>query len=126
MVKKPVSDSSSEIATALGELSKKVSGWKESRATIVRELQHFRDVINSMMRDLDIAPAAAPSSRRGGRPRGYRTSAATRAKLRAAWARRKARAAGTGTKPGRTMSAEARGRIAEAQRKRWAAARAKK
>ena len=123
MAKKSVSDSPSNIGVALGELSKKVSNWKESRATIVRELQHFHTIINSMMRELDIAPVTAPSSRRGGRPRGYKTSAATRAKLRAAWARRKAR---MGQKPARTMSAEARARIADAQRKRWAAVRAKK
>lgn len=35
-------------------------------------------------------PAAKETKGKGGRPKGYKTSAATRAKLRAAWKRRKA------------------------------------
>jgi hypothetical protein len=134
MAKKITSAKSSDIAAALGELSKKVSSWKEERAVMTRELQRLAELTSAMLRELgetSTASTAVPGARRGGRPRGYRTSAATRAKLRAAWRRRKERAAGPGTtaKPGkgkRTMSAEARARIAEAQRKRWAAARAGK
>ncbi len=133
MAKKITSAKSSDIAAALGELSKKVNSWKEERAVMIRELQRLAELTGSMLRELgetSSAPAA-PSSRRGGRPRGYRTSAATRAKLRAAWKRRKERAAGAGkpAKAGnnkRTLSADARARIADAQRKRWAAARAAK
>jgi hypothetical protein len=121
---------SSDIAAALGELSKKVTSWKEQRAAMIRELRRLSELTDAMRRELgDAAPAAPPAARRGGRPRGYRTSAATRAKLRAAWKRRKDRAAAAAGKPAkpaakRQLSAEARARIAEAQRKRWAAARA--
>jgi hypothetical protein len=83
----------------------------------------------SMLSDLgDTASAAVTRVRRGGRQRGYKASATTRAKLRAAWKRRKAAAGGTvapkkSRKRGR-LSPEARERIAAAQRKRWAAYRA--
>ena len=125
--------SSSDIAAALGELSKKVTSWKEQRAVMIRELRRLSELTDAMRRELgDAEPVATPAARRGGRPRGYRTSAATRAKLRAAWKRRKDRAAGAAGRTGkpakrtakRELSAEARARIADAQRKRWAAARA--
>lgn len=135
MAKKNTNAKFSDIAATLGELSKKVTSWKEERTAMTRELRRLAEVLNSLLRELgEAGPTllAAPGPRRGGRPRGYRTSAATRAKLRAAWRRRKERAAGGGKPAGksvkakRTMSAEARERIAEAQRKRWAAARAGK
>ncbi|MEO8483076.1 MAG: hypothetical protein ABI634_12755 [Acidobacteriota bacterium] len=133
MAKKTTNAKSSDIAAALGELSKKVSNWKEERTLMTRELQRLAELTGSMLRELGEvgAPTSGAGTRRGGRPRGYKTSAATRAKLRAAWRRRKEGAGGTSkaAKSGtgkRTMSAEARARIAEAQRKRWAAARAGK
>lgn len=133
MAKKMTSAKSSDIAAALGELSKKVTSWKEERAVMTRELRRLAELTGSMLRELGETSTAssAPAARRGGRPRGYRTSAATRAKLRAAWRRRKERAASAGkaAKPvtaKRTLSADARARIADAQRKRWAAARAGK
>lgn len=56
--------------------------------TIVSELrakaQLFTDAANAIE-----AIGRAPKNR-GGRPKGYKMSAATRAKLRAAWKRRKA------------------------------------
>jgi hypothetical protein len=73
----------------------------------------------------------------GGRRKGYRVSAATRAKMRAAWARRKA-ANGTGANTARPknrparrqgrrpLSAEARARIVAAQKQRWAEYRRRK
>jgi len=133
MAKKSTGAKSSDIAEALGELSKKVNSWKEERAVMTRELHRLAELTGAMLRELGEPPSTAtraPGARRGGRPRGYRTSAATRAKLRAAWRRRKERAGGTSAgkpvKVKRTMSTEARARIAEAQRKRWAAARAGK
>jgi hypothetical protein len=74
----------------------------------------------------DLGKAAA---RPTGSPKGRNVSAETKAKMRAAWARRKA-AAAQGTegqtanaeptpKKKRTMSAEARVKIGAAQRKRW-------
>jgi hypothetical protein len=81
-------------------------------------------------------PAEAGSGRR---KRGYKMSEATKAKLKASWAKRKAAALDTEaadqkiadqepdpapvTAKKRTLSAEARARISAAQKKRWAAQR---
>jgi hypothetical protein len=73
-------------------------------------------------------PAADRVRRKGGRPKGYKMSAATRAKLREAWARRKAAAGQPSASAPRTapkssrrkISPEGRARIAAAQKKRWA------
>jgi hypothetical protein len=117
MARQPSLPDSSDIAAALGTLSDKVAAWKQQRAAIATELRRLAELANAMLRELggDGAPA-----RRGGRPHGYRASAATRAKLRAAWKRRKAKSPAT---PRRTLSADGRARIAAAQRKRWADAR---
>jgi hypothetical protein len=102
----------------------------------VSEIRLIVDRASKMLADVGehVAPgrtsASAPArTRRGGRPKGYRISEATRAKLRAAWARRKTSggdgaSSATPARKGRrkrTMSAEARARIAAAQKKRWAA-----
>jgi hypothetical protein len=119
-----------DVAAALGTLAKRVDTWKQQRNEIGSELRKLSAVIDGMLEDLGTGGGSAstasstPSRRRGGRPRGYRASAATRAKLRAAWAKRKA--AKGAAKPARTISAEGRERIAAAQRKRWAEARKKK
>jgi hypothetical protein len=130
MAKKTARVKPSDITAAIGDLSKKASSLKEARAAILRELHRRRDEIDVLLRGLGEESDEVPRLRRGGRPRGYKTSSATRAKLRAAWRRRKERE-GTAGKSGksaakRTLSPEARERIAEAQRKRWAAARAGK
>jgi hypothetical protein len=83
------------------------------------------DSILSAFPDLGKAPARPMEARKG-----RKLSAETKAKMRAAWARRKAAAAGDTTeaqtdaaepspKKRRVMSAEARERISAAQRKRW-------
>lgn len=119
MAKGKAVPNSENIASALGDLSKKVDSWKQQRASIVAEAKRLATLANSLLEDLGVESGPQARAHRGGRPRGYRTSAATRAKLRAAWRRRKA-AAG---KPTRTLSPEARERIAAAQRKRWAEVR---
>jgi hypothetical protein len=65
-------------------------------------------------------------SKRVGRRKGFKVSASTRAKLRAAWAKRK-KNAGVATRvttrrvqKRRTMSAAARAKISAAQKARWA------
>ena len=90
------------------------------------ELVAEMDAILGAFPDLGKAPARPAEARKG------RTlSAETKAKMRAAWARRKAAAAGgtTETQTGaatrapkkkRVMSAQARARISAAQKKRWA------
>jgi hypothetical protein len=100
--------------------------------------------IDSLLRgfpDLGKAPTRPANTSAGarfsGRRKGHKVSAVTKAKLKAAWAKRKAAASKTGApdleavnaRPvttavaakKRTMSAEARARISAAQKRRWAA-----
>lgn len=131
------------LGVALDHIGERVAAWRQQHAQIVAEIRLIVDRASRMLADVGEAvattsraranaSASAPTrARRGGRPKGYRISEATRAKLRAAWARRKAASGGgaAGAAPARkgrrkrTMSAEARARIATAQRKRWAAVR---
>ena len=95
------------------------------------ELVTEMDSILEAFPDLGKAPA------RPGRPtKGRKLSEETRAKMRAAWARRRRTdegqpgtempAAAAPQKKKRTMSAEARARISAAQKKRWRAKKAGK
>lgn len=63
----------------------------ESYVSAVQSLSHAAEALGL---EIDIRPKGQPAAesraRRGGRPKGYKTSPATRAKLRAAWTRRKA------------------------------------
>ena len=90
------------------------------------ELVVEMDAILGAFPDLGKAPARPAAPRKG-----RRLSAETKAKMRAAWARRKAAAAGvtsetqteaaeSAPKKKRVMSAQARARISAAQKKRWA------
>jgi hypothetical protein len=85
------------IGAALGRVAAKLDAWKQQRAEIAAEMQKL---MRSALGDLDGAagksakPGAA--ARKGGRPKGYKMSEATKRKLRAAWKRRKAAAT---TKP---------------------------
>jgi len=95
------------------------------------ELVAERDAILGAFPDLRNAPVRPAEARRG-----RRLSAKTKAKMRAAWARRKAAAGDTIETQGaavtrtpkktRVMSAEARARIGAAQKKRWASRKAGK
>jgi hypothetical protein len=130
------------LGVALDHIGERVAAWRQQHAQIVAEIRLVVDRASKMLADAGEAvtmpgrartSASAPArARRGGRPKGYRISEATRAKLRAAWARRKAASGGgaassaTPARKGRrkrSMSAEARARIAAAQKKRWAAVR---
>jgi hypothetical protein len=90
------------------------------------ELVAEMDAILGAFPDLGKAPARPAEARKA-----RKVSAETKAKMRAAWARRKAAAAGdttetqtgaagVGPKKKRVMSAQARKRISAAQKKRWA------
>jgi hypothetical protein len=119
------------IGAALGHVAARLDAWKKEREAIAGDVQRMVTSAQGMLADLgERVDRAAAQTRRGGRRGGYKASAATRAKLRAAWKRRKA---ANGTHPARgrkrsgasRLSAAARERIAAAQRKRWAAYRAK-
>jgi hypothetical protein len=82
------------VGTALGHLSARIRTLKQQRAEIAADLQQLLRSARGILDDLGHAPAAAGAARRrGGRPPGYKLSDATRARLRAAWRRRKAAAA---------------------------------
>jgi hypothetical protein len=117
------------IGAALGHVAARLDAWKKERDAIAGDVRRMVTSAQSMLSDLGETARAASERvvRRGGRQRGYKASAATRAKLRAAWKRRKAAVGGAAApkksrKRGR-LSPEARERIAAAQRKRWAAYR---
>jgi hypothetical protein len=113
-------DSAAEsIGTALGHLAARLDDLKKQRKNIVGELNAIVARGQAMLRELGHGDAPAARRNKGGRPKGYLISDATRAKLRAAWKRRQE----GGQVKKRTMSEEARAKIAAAQRARWAAVR---
>ena len=93
-------DFAADLGRFLGTVQNRATGWLEQRKTIADQLTQIRDTANDYLRQLTGSDAAATRGRRG-RPAGQSS------------------AAGRGRKK-RTMSAEARERIAEAQRRRWA------
>jgi hypothetical protein len=112
------------IGTTLGRVAAKLDSWKRQRAEIAAELNRVVAAAQRMLSHLGPDGTGSPAAvNRGGRKKGYRMSAATRAKLRAAWQRRKA-AAGTLVQEVQTkkrkLSAAARAKISAAQKKRWA------
>ena len=97
-----IGDFAEDLGRLLGTAQAKAQGWIGQRATITKSLQEIRDTASALLSELV-----------GGAARGARQASAA------------ARNAGKGRKK-RRLSPEARNRIAEAQRKRWAAFRAAK
>jgi len=125
------------IGSALGKVAAKFDAWSKQRAEIATELHKVMGAAQSMLGELKSVDIRLPKML-GGKPRGrkpgFTLSPATRAKLRAAWAKRKAAEASGGAaksvapakavaakgRKKRTISPEGRARIAAAQRARWA------
>jgi hypothetical protein len=86
------------LGAALGHVAARLEGWKKQRAEIAKDLQRTIQTAQNMLTDLGHDTVAAGrrglarSRRKGGRPKGYVMSDETKAKLRAAWRRRKAAA----------------------------------
>lgn len=83
-----------DLQRSLDALIARVDVWREQRATIIEEIRTLNELSRKLLEELGTGPAAQSSVAvrargRGGRPKGYRASAATRAKLREAWKRRK-------------------------------------
>ena len=93
-------DFAADLGRFLGTVQNRATGWLDQRKKIAEQLTQIRDTANDYLRQLTGTDSGAIRGRRG-RPAGQ------------------ASAAGRGRKK-RTMSAEARERIAEAQRRRWA------
>ena len=88
------------IGKALGRVASKLDRWKRERAEIAADIQRVLKSAQDMLGDLGQAAGrgfATASSPKGGRPRGYKMSEATKRKLRAAWKRRKAAMAAKGS-----------------------------
>ncbi len=99
------------IGASLGQLAKRLDAWKQQRSELASEVNRVLASARGMLGELIeskageyVAPPAAPRNK-GGRPKGYKMAASTRAKLRAAWRRRK-RAM---KNPGQPRTAKAKG-----------------
>ena len=94
---------SESLGGALGKLVARIDAWRGQREQIADDLNALIRDAQGMLKDVrrdprdgrmgSMAELARVGRRRGGRPKGFRMSAATKAKLRAAWKRRKAAAA---------------------------------
>jgi hypothetical protein len=103
-------DFAEDLGRLLGTAQRKASEWMGQRQAVVQQLQEIRSTADELLTQL--TERARATAGLGGRGRGRPSAAASPAQP----ARR-------GRPPGRkkrTMSAEARERIAAAQRKRWA------
>jgi hypothetical protein len=89
------------IGRALGHVAARVDTWKQQRDEIETEIRQVVTTGQRLLAELGrtagrggrrVVTIARTGPRRGRKP-GYKVSAATRAKLRAAWKRRKAAAA---------------------------------
>ena len=81
------------LGSALGKIAGRVDAWNSQRGEIAKDLRQLITHAQGVLTDVMRAPAPnVPGTRKGkgGRPKGYKMSAATKAKLRAAWKRRKA------------------------------------
>jgi len=94
------------IGAALGSVADRIDAWKAQRDVLAAEVNALAKAAQAMMTTLVegktdetnrfLASARAPRNK-GGRLKGYKMSAATKAKLRAAWKKRKAAAKATKT-----------------------------
>jgi hypothetical protein len=82
------------IGTALGQLANRFAELTRHRAELGAELQRISQAAQRMLADIGSEAtqvvASVTGKRKGGRPKGYKVSPATRAKLKAAWKRRQA------------------------------------
>ena len=101
-------DFAEDLGRLLGTAESKARGWLDQRSAIADKLTQVRDSADQLLRQLSgsatgLAQGLARGVRRRGRPPGSKNTT---------------KRAGRKKRP--PMSAEARQRIADAQRKRWA------
>jgi hypothetical protein len=104
-----------DLGRLLGTARAKAEGWIDQRQQVAKHLAEIRDTASHLLQQL--AQAAVGLTRRRGRPAGSGRGPARQAKGGPG------RPKSSGRKR-RTMSPEARAKIAAAQKKRWAAVRA--
>ena len=76
------------LGAALGKMAARVHDFNQQRAALLEELSAITTAAQAMLQNLGHGAGANGGAKRG-RPKGYKMSDATRAKLRAAWKRRK-------------------------------------
>jgi hypothetical protein len=99
-----------DLGRLLGTAQTKAEGWMNQRKEIIKHLSEIRDTASRLLTDLG---QQAERIVRRGRPAGSTNAAPAQPVAQPVSRKRR-----------RKMSAEARARIAEAQRKRWAAQKA--
>ena len=104
------------IGSALGHLAGRLDALNKQRADIAAELKSAIARGQSLLASLGVAAEEAPKKNKGGRPKGYKMSDATRAKLRAAWKKRK-EAAASGRE--QTKPADTRAAVRSADGRKW-------
>jgi hypothetical protein len=81
------------MGATLGRLAGRLDRLNRERRELAAELWHLLSVSQGLLGDLgSYAGEEVRRLRKGARPKGYKMSAATKRKLRAAWRRRKAAA----------------------------------
>jgi hypothetical protein len=88
------------IGSALGQLANRIDAWKRQRDDLIAEGERLAGVALGFVRDLRGAGTVKRPAGKGGRPKGMKMSEETKAKLRAAWKARKAKAGAEATKTG--------------------------
>src|SRR5580765_974390 len=91
--KRSATDIAEGVGAALGKVAARIDAWHSQRSDIASDIRQLITHAQTLLKDVMHTPApAVPGGRKGkgGRPKGYKMSAATKAKLRAAWKRRKA------------------------------------
>jgi hypothetical protein len=101
-------DFAEDLGRLLGTARVKAEGWLDQRKAIAAHLTGLRDTANQLLAQLGVGTGTSSSGRRPGRPRKPTADDGTSS---VAVSRKRKR---------RTMSAEARAKIAAAQRARWA------
>lgn len=94
------------IGAALGHLAARVSALNRQRAEVAADIKKYLQIVERSFsnaaeetgkRASALLSSASASPNKGGRPKGYKMSEATKRKLRAAWKRRKAAMAASKT-----------------------------
>lgn len=86
------------IGAALGHVAARLDAWKKQRAEIAADIHKVLQSAQALLGEIGVVGKGAgvvippAGKRKGGRPKGYKMSAATKRKLREAWKRRKAEA----------------------------------
>jgi hypothetical protein len=127
----PLGDFAADLGKFLGGVQSKATSWLQQRKDIAEQLTRIRDTANHYLQQLSGGQQVTTPSmlvkevaRREGQARRGRPPGSRNAKPAAVpGASAPGEAVEEPARPKRTMSAEARARIADAQRKRWAKVR---